>query len=92
MAERGGAVLLDEEVRAPCEAVRDDRPREEGGQSTIVGGGRYIMPDGEPRYLVDHERLMDATRELGGSLVDPLKSTVVHGRRSMGTWVVRKGR
>ena len=33
---------------------------------------------------------MDVTAELGGSLLDPLKSRVVHERRSMGTWVVRK--
>lgn len=54
------------------------------------GGGRYVMPDGTTRFLVDHERLLNVTQELGGSLVDPLKSTVVHEQRSMGTWVVRK--
>jgi hypothetical protein len=56
-----------------------------------LGGGRYVMPDGTTRFLVDHERLLNVTRELGGSLLDPLKSTVVHEQRSMGTWVVRKG-
>ncbi len=56
-----------------------------------VGGGRYVQPDGDTRFLVDHERLIDVTTALGGSFVDPLKSTVVHDRRSMGTWVVRKG-
>jgi SAM-dependent methyltransferase len=56
-----------------------------------LGGGRYVMPDGTTRFLVDHERLLSVTRELGGSLVDPLKSTVVYEQRSMGTWVVRKG-
>lgn len=62
------------------------------GQSALrpLGGRRYVMPDGDTRYLVDHERLLDATRQLGGELLDPLKSTVVHDRRSMGTWVVRK--
>ena len=55
-----------------------------------LGGGRYVMPDGATRFLVDHERLLNVTRELGGSLVDPLKSTLVHEQRSMGTWVVRK--
>jgi len=34
-----------------------------------------------------HEPLLNVTRELGGSLLDPLKSTVVHEQRSMGTWV-----
>ena len=55
-----------------------------------LGGDRYVMPDGTTRLLVDHERLLNVTQELGGFLVDPLKSTVVHEQRSMGTWVVRK--
>jgi tellurite methyltransferase len=64
------------------------------GQTRLqpLGGSRYIMPDGDTRYLVDHERLIAVTSELGGSLLDPLKSTVVHNRRSMGTWVLRKDR
>ena len=53
--------------------------------------GRCVMPHGTARFLVDYERLLNVTRELGGSLIDPLKSTVVHEQRSMGTWVVRKG-
>lgn len=57
---------------------------------TPVGEGRYVMPDGTTRFLVDHEQLLNVTRELGGSLLDPIKSTVVHEQRSMGTWVVRK--
>lgn len=56
-----------------------------------LGGRRYLMPDGSHRYLVDHEMLIEVTRQLGGSLVDPMRSSVVHGLRSMGTWVVRKG-
>jgi hypothetical protein len=55
-----------------------------------LGGGRYVMPDGDTRFLVTHERLIEVTDALGGSLLDPLKSTVVHNQRSMGTWVVRK--
>jgi tellurite methyltransferase len=63
------------------------------GQTRLhpLGGGRYVMPDGDTRFLVDHERLIDVTNQLGGTLMDPLKSTVVHERRSMGTWVVKKG-
>jgi tellurite methyltransferase len=30
------------------------------------------------------------TRELGGELLDPLKTTVVQAQRAMTTWVVRK--
>ncbi|MEP7384733.1 MAG: class I SAM-dependent methyltransferase, partial [Gemmatimonadota bacterium] len=55
-----------------------------------LGGRRYVMPDGSERYLVDEDFIVAATRELGGTLADPVKTTVVHGRRSMMTWVVRK--
>ena len=55
-----------------------------------LGGGRYVQPDGDTRFLVDHEQLIDVTAALGGSLLDPIKSSVVHDHRSMGTWVVRK--
>ena len=62
------------------------------GQARLqpLGAGRYVQPDGDTRFLVDHEQLIDVTAALGGSLLDPLKSSVVHDRRSMGTWVVRK--
>ena len=62
------------------------------GQTRLrpLGGGRYVMPDGDTRYLVDHELLIEVTRQLGGSLLDPIRSTVVHELRSMGTWIVRK--
>jgi tellurite methyltransferase len=51
---------------------------------------RYLLPDGTTRYLVDEDFLMDRTRQLGGQLLDPLKTTVVQGQRAMTTWVVRK--
>ena len=53
-------------------------------------GRRYRLPDGTARYLVDEPMLMALTRRLGGRLLDPLKTTVVQGQRSMTTWVVRK--
>jgi SAM-dependent methyltransferase len=51
---------------------------------------RFQMGDGADWFLVDEELLMGLTRNLGGELVDPLKTTVVQGRRCMTTWVVRK--
>ena len=53
-----------------------------------VGAGRYLLPDGSERYLVDDVRLMTATRHLGGRLLDPLKTTLVQDQRCMTTWVV----
>jgi SAM-dependent methyltransferase len=53
--------------------------------------GWQRLPDGSERYLVDAEGLKRWTRELGGELADPLKTTVVDGQRCMTTWVLRKG-
>jgi SAM-dependent methyltransferase len=55
-----------------------------------VGGGRFLLPDGSQRYLVDELRLMTTTRRLGGVLLDPLKTTIVQDQRCMTTWVVGK--
>ncbi|MEO8597242.1 MAG: class I SAM-dependent methyltransferase [Candidatus Solibacter sp.] len=54
-------------------------------------GRRYRLPDGSDRYLVDAELLEGLTLELGGTLLDPLKTTVVHNQRCMTTWVMRRG-
>src|SRR4051794_28458443 len=55
-----------------------------------VSGRRFLLPDGSERYLVDEAILMRLTAELGGELLDPLKTTVVQNQRSMTTWVMRK--
>lgn len=55
-----------------------------------LGNGRFRLPDGSDRYLVDEPMLLERTRRLGGALVDPLKTTVVQDERCMTTWVVRK--
>lgn len=54
------------------------------------GGGRFLLPDGSTRYLVDEKRLLDTGERLGGILVDPIKTTNVQGLRCMTTWVLRK--
>jgi SAM-dependent methyltransferase len=60
------------------------------GRFAPIGNGRYRLLDGSERYLVDEARLLALTAELGGTLVDPLKTTVVQGQRCMTTWVVRR--
>ena len=56
----------------------------------LIGGRRFLLPDGTERYLVDERMILDLTQELGGQLLDPLKTTVVQDQRCMTTWVVRK--
>ena len=55
-----------------------------------LSGRRFLLPDGSERYLVDEQLLVNLTSELGGRLVDPLKTTVVQNQRCMTTWIVRK--
>src|SRR5580698_2846241 len=46
-----------------------------------MGGRRFLLPDGSERYLVDEALLLSLTDELGGALLDPLKTTVVQNQR-----------
>ena len=55
-----------------------------------IGNRRFLLPDGSTRFLVDEAFLVNAGAQLGGELLDPLKTTVVQGARSMTTWVLRK--
>ncbi len=55
-----------------------------------IGNGRFLLPDGSERYLVDEAMLNQVTEELHGELMDPLKTTIVQNLRCMTTWVVRK--
>lgn len=47
--------------------------------------------DGPYTYLITPDQLEQLTAALGGQLLDPIKTTLVHKSRSMTTWVVRKG-
>jgi tellurite methyltransferase len=55
-----------------------------------VVGRVHHVPDGTERFLVDEEYLLRITAELGGKLLDPLKTTNVQNLRAMTTWVVEK--
>lgn len=63
-----------------------------GMESRVVQrrGRRYLLPDGSERYLVDEALLMEKTGRLGGTLMDPLKTTIVQDQRCMTTWVLHK--
>lgn len=55
-----------------------------------VGGGLYRIGDGQAWFLADERMLLELTAELGGLLLDPLKTTVVQDHRAMTTWVLQK--
>ena len=55
-----------------------------------LGNGRYRLPDGSERFLVDEEKLLEMTNRLNASLLDPIKTTNVQNLRCMTTWCLRK--
>jgi SAM-dependent methyltransferase len=55
-----------------------------------IRGHMYRIGDGSEWFLVDEAVLLQMTRQMGGILMDPLKTTIVQDHRCMTTWVVRK--
>lgn len=55
-----------------------------------VEGRRFQLPDGPEWFLVDHDFLVRVTHELGGEWLEPFKTVVVHNKRAMSNWVIRK--
>jgi tellurite methyltransferase len=63
------------------------------GIETIVqsmGNGRYLLPDGSERFLVNEQMLLDYTIDLNGQLFEPIKTTNVQNLRCMTTWCLQK--
>ena len=60
------------------------------GNLDPLGGRRYRLPGGAEWLLADEGLLRETTATLRGELLDPLKTVVVHGARSMAVWCLRK--
>ena len=56
-----------------------------------IGEGRYLLPDGSERFLVDEEMLNILTKQFSGIWLEALKTTNVQNLRCMTTWVLLKG-
>jgi tellurite methyltransferase len=54
------------------------------------GGRRVRLPDGSERFIVDERMLLERTAQLGGRLLDPIKTTNVQQQRCMTTWCLEK--
>jgi SAM-dependent methyltransferase len=57
-----------------------------------TANGRYMMPDGTERFVVDEQILKQCTAMVGGRFVEPIKTTNVENLRCMTTWVLAKDR
>ena len=55
-----------------------------------LDGRRFLLPDGSERFLVNEEMLIDKTKEVGASLIEPIKTTNVQNLRCMTTWILQK--
>jgi len=55
-----------------------------------LGNGRYLLPDGSERFLVNEALLLSYTQRLNGQLHEPIKTTNVQNLRCMTTWCLRK--
>lgn len=55
-----------------------------------LGERRYRLPGGAEWLLADERMLLETTRTLRAELLEPLKTVVVHGARSMSVWCLRK--
>ena len=54
------------------------------------GDGRYLLPDGSARFLVNDKILISYTSALNGELYEPIKTTNVSNQRCMTTWCMQK--
>jgi len=63
-----------------------------GIESHVVslGNGRFHLPDGSDRYLVNKKILTEYTSKLHGRFYEPIKTTNVQNRRCMTTWCIQK--
>jgi tellurite methyltransferase len=55
-----------------------------------TGHGRYLLPDGSERFLVNEQLLLNYTRVLNARLHEPIKTTNVQNLRCMTTWCLQK--
>ncbi len=60
------------------------------GRVRPIGSGRFHLPDGTDRFLVDEAMLLERSERLGARQLDPIRTTQVQGLRSMTTWCLGK--
>lgn len=58
--------------------------------SPSLGHGVYLLPDGSERFVFTEELEKQLVQKYGLEYLEPPKSVLVHGQRSMGVFVFRK--
>lgn len=60
-------------------------------KSPHLGEGVYLLPDGSERFLLTDELEKEIVSKYKLKFLEPAKSVLVHGQRSMGVFVWEKG-
>jgi tellurite methyltransferase len=55
-----------------------------------IGNGRYLLPDGSERFLVNENLLLSYNKILNAHMYEPIKTTNVQNLRCMTTWCLQK--
>jgi SAM-dependent methyltransferase len=58
-------------------------------ESQEIGGGKYLLPDGSARFLINQE-MVDQLLAKGLRFLEAPRSVLVHGQRTMGVFVLEK--
>ena len=58
-------------------------------ESQDLGSGKYLLPDGSERFLLNQE-ILEKLEQLGLRFLENPKSVLVHGQRAMGVFVMEK--
>ena len=58
--------------------------------STFLGDGVYLLPDGSKRFLLTETLLAELQDKYGLHHLEAPKSVLVHGKRSMGVFMMQK--
>ena len=56
----------------------------------LIGNGRYFLPDGSERFLVNEQMLINYAKKLNACQHEPIKTTNVQNLRCMTTWCLQK--
>ena len=76
--------------RAACSSPGSRARSASSRTSSPLGDGRFRLPDGSDRFLVDAPTIAAWTASWAAASLDPIKTTVVQDQRSMTTWVAKK--
>lgn len=59
-------------------------------QVKSIGDGKYLLPDGSVRFLLNKDLLQETMNYFGFDFIEPFKTVIVDNKRCMSTLVLKK--